>query len=118
LEVGDGGPSPEIFRRRGPHQSRYERARVDARSLRLPQRIVSGFVQALDFVAVEALVPNLQPRARLLGVGGWRRVDCDPRNEARFSSLSGRDEAAAPIQLPDADRGYGRARRRALGVRL
>ena len=42
--------APEILKsalRRGPHQSRYERARVDARSLRLPQRIIIDFVQAL-----------------------------------------------------------------------
>jgi hypothetical protein len=58
--------APEILKsalRRGPHQSRYERARVDARSLRLPQRIIIDFVQALDFAAVEALIPNLQPSA-------------------------------------------------------
>ena len=37
--------------------------RADARSLRLVQR----FVQALDFDAVEPLVPNLQPRAEGFG---------------------------------------------------
>ena len=64
--------APEVLKsalRRGPHQSRYERARVDARSLRLPQRIIIDFVQALDFAAVEALIPNLQPSAE-----GFRRA--------------------------------------------
>ena len=37
------------------------------RSLRLAQRIIIGFVQALDFAAVEALIPNLQPRAEGFG---------------------------------------------------
>ena len=34
-----------------------------ARSLRLPQRILTVFVQALDFATVEALVSDLQPSA-------------------------------------------------------
>ena len=33
------------------------------RSLRLAQRIVFGFIQALDFTAAEALIPDLQPCA-------------------------------------------------------
>jgi hypothetical protein len=41
--------------------------RADAQSLRLAQRIIIGFVQALDFAAVEALVPNLHPRAESFG---------------------------------------------------
>jgi hypothetical protein len=41
----------------GPHRSR------GARSLWLAQRIISGFVQALYFGAVEALISDLQPRA-------------------------------------------------------
>jgi hypothetical protein len=45
------------------------------RSLRLAQRIISGFVQALDFGAVEVLVANLQPRAQSLGVRKFQ-----PRN--------------------------------------
>jgi hypothetical protein len=62
--------APEVLKsalRSGPHQSRYERARVDARSLRLPQRIIIDFVQALDFAAVEALIPNLKPRSKGFG---------------------------------------------------
>jgi hypothetical protein len=58
--------APEVLKS-GPHQSRYERARVDARSLRLPQRIIIDFVQALDFAAVEALIPNLKPRSKGFG---------------------------------------------------
>src|SRR6476646_10654690 len=34
----------------------------------LPQRIIIGFIQALDFAAVEALIPDLQPRAERLWV--------------------------------------------------
>jgi len=33
----------------------------------LPQRIIIGFVQALDFAAVEALITDLQPRAEGFG---------------------------------------------------
>jgi hypothetical protein len=40
---------------------------ADARSLRIAQRIIIGFVKALDFSAVEALVPDLKPRAEGLG---------------------------------------------------
>ena len=36
-------------------------------SLRLAQRIVAGFVQSLNFVTVEALIPNLQPNAERSG---------------------------------------------------
>jgi hypothetical protein len=43
------------------------RARVDARSLRLPQRIIRGFVQTLYFAAAEALIPDLKPRAEGFG---------------------------------------------------
>ena len=32
-----------------------------------PQRIIISFVQALDFAAVEALIPNLQPCAEGFG---------------------------------------------------
>ena len=39
----------------------------DARSLRLAQRIIVGFVQALDFAAVEALIPDLKPCAEGFG---------------------------------------------------
>jgi hypothetical protein len=39
-----------------------------ARSLRLGQRIIVGFVKALDFAAVEALVSDLQRRTE----GFWR----------------------------------------------
>jgi len=38
-----------------------------ARSLRLPQWITIGFVQALDFAAVEALIPDLKPCAEGFG---------------------------------------------------
>jgi hypothetical protein len=37
------------------------------RSLRLTQRIITGFVQALDFGAVEALIPDLKPCAEGFG---------------------------------------------------
>jgi len=37
------------------------------RSLTLAQRIIIGFVQALDFAAAEALIPNLQPSAERFG---------------------------------------------------
>jgi hypothetical protein len=30
-----------------------------ARSLRLAQRVISGFIEAFDFAAVEALIANL-----------------------------------------------------------
>jgi hypothetical protein len=43
------------------------RARVDARSLRLPQRIIRGFVQTLYFAAAEALIPDIEPRAEGFG---------------------------------------------------
>jgi len=35
--------------------------------LRLPQRIIIGFVQALNFAAVEALIPDLKPCAEGFG---------------------------------------------------
>ena len=66
LKMWDGGRFPEICRRRGPI-SLGANSR-GARSLGLAQRIVFGFVQTLDFAAVEALIPNLQPRAE----GFWR----------------------------------------------
>ena len=50
--------------------------RAGARSLRLAQRIISGFVQALDFAAVETLIPNLQPRAE--GLGRSQVLDSEP----------------------------------------
>jgi hypothetical protein len=34
----------------------------------LPQRIVLGFVQALDFAAVEALIPDLHQAPKALGM--------------------------------------------------
>jgi hypothetical protein len=34
-----------------------------ARSLRLAQRIIAAFVQALDFITVKALITNLHPGA-------------------------------------------------------
>jgi hypothetical protein len=43
------------------------RTRAGARSLRLAQRVISGFVEALDFAAVEALIPDLQVRAEGFG---------------------------------------------------
>ena len=61
----DGGQHPEIYRRGGPIASL--RTRAGARSLRLPQRVISGFVQALDFVAAEALIPDLKPCAKGFG---------------------------------------------------
>src|SRR5262245_16242075 len=61
----DGGRKPEISG--GPHQSRCLLVRADARSLRLVQRIIIGFVQPLDFGAVEALIPDLKPRAEGFG---------------------------------------------------
>jgi hypothetical protein len=67
LEVGGGGRNPEIWRRRGPHQSRCELVRAGARSLRLAQRIIIGFVQPLYFAAVEALIPDLKRRAEGFG---------------------------------------------------
>src|SRR5262249_22249511 len=57
-----GGRFPEIRSARGPHHSRCERAR-GARSLRLAQRIIIGFVQAPDFATVEVLIPDLKRRA-------------------------------------------------------
>ena len=38
-------------------------SRARARSLRLAQRIIGSFVQALDFAAVKALIPDLKPCA-------------------------------------------------------
>ena len=61
-----GGVSLRFARRRGPI-SLVANARAGARSLRLPQRIIIGFVQALDFAAVEALIPNLKPRSKGFG---------------------------------------------------
>jgi hypothetical protein len=65
LESGARGLFPEIAARRGPHHSRCELVRAfDVSSLRLAQRILTVFVQALDFNTVEALVANLQPGAK------------------------------------------------------
>ena len=50
--------------------------RAGARSLRLPQRIVSGFVQTLDFAAVEALHPRPQAMRRRL----WAFASPRPRS--------------------------------------
>ena len=38
-----------------------------ARSLRLAQRVISGFIEAFDFAAVETLIANLQVRAKGFG---------------------------------------------------
>jgi hypothetical protein len=40
---------------------------ADARSLRIAQRIIIGFVKALDFATVEALIPDLKPCAEGFG---------------------------------------------------
>ena len=56
-----------------------------ARSLGLPQRIVFGFVKALDFTAVEPLISDLQPRAE--GFGRSQVLDSAP------DGLSSRCEA-------------------------
>jgi hypothetical protein len=37
------------------------------RSHRLAQRIIIGFVKALDFATVETLIPDLKPRAEGFG---------------------------------------------------
>jgi hypothetical protein len=39
----------------------------DVSSLSLPQRVFVGFVQALDFAAVEALIPDLKPCTERFG---------------------------------------------------
>jgi hypothetical protein len=57
FEVRGGGLFAEIAAGRGPHQSRCELVR-GARSLRLAQRIIIGFVQPLYFAAAEALVAD------------------------------------------------------------
>ena len=68
LKAGPGGLFPEIAARRGPHQSRCELVRAfDVSSLSLPQRVFVGFVQALDFAAVEALIADFQPRVEGFG---------------------------------------------------
>ena len=66
LKAGDGGRSPEIRSGRGPQFSHVANwcARLHARSLRFPERILTVFVQALDFNTVEALVSTLQPSAK------------------------------------------------------
>jgi hypothetical protein len=53
------------FRRKGAPFSHVANwcARLHARSLRLAQRILTVFVQALDFSTIEALVPHLHPSA-------------------------------------------------------
>ena len=76
LKPGGGGLFPEIAAGRGPHQSRCELVRADARSLRVTQRVISGFVQALDFGTAEALTPDLKPCAE-----GWVCVGPQRRNE-------------------------------------
>jgi hypothetical protein len=40
---------------------------VSSLSFRLSQRVVGGFVKAVDFTAIETLIPNLQPRAEGFG---------------------------------------------------
>ena len=60
-----------------------------ARSLRLPQRIVFGFLKALDFTAIEPLIPDLQPRAE--GFGRLQVLDSVP------DGLSGRCEPAVVL---------------------
>jgi len=60
------------------------RTRATAQSLGLAQRIIIGFVQALDFDAVEAFIPDLKPRARSLLISS--KDICD-----RFSRRSGFD---------------------------
>jgi hypothetical protein len=78
----------------GPIQSQARQRRCcelvrGARSLRLAQRIVFGFVQALDFAAVEALIPDLQARAE--GFGRSQVLDSVP------DGLSGRCEPAVVL---------------------
>jgi hypothetical protein len=41
--------------------------RADVRSFRLAQRIIIGFVKALNFTAVEALIPDLKRCAEGFG---------------------------------------------------
>jgi hypothetical protein len=60
-----GGDFLKSVRKRRPHQSCCELA--GARSLLLAQRIIIGFAQALDFAAVEALIPDLKPCAEGFG---------------------------------------------------
>jgi hypothetical protein len=62
-EAGDGGQTLGFVAGGGPIRLACERASAGARSLRLAQRIVFSFVQALDFAAVKTLIPHLQPSA-------------------------------------------------------
>ena len=66
FEAGWAGSFPEIGRRRGAISLRT-RARAGARSLRLAQRIIIGFVQALNFATAEALIRDLKPCAEGFG---------------------------------------------------
>jgi hypothetical protein len=58
LKSGDGVENLRFRREGGPIQ--FDARRTGARSLRLPQRIITSFVQAQDFAAVEALMPDLK----------------------------------------------------------
>ena len=62
-KAGAGVEILKSAREGAPIASLSTRERAGARSLRLAQWIVTGFVQSLNFVAVEALIPNLQPSA-------------------------------------------------------
>ena len=63
------GPAVAPFgaRTRSAHSTRQGPAPACVRSLGLAQRMAIGFIQALDFGAVEALVPHLQPCAEGFG---------------------------------------------------
>ena len=58
FEVRGRGRKSQVSPGRRPIQ--FDARRTGARSLRLPQRIITSFVQAQDFAAVEALIPDLK----------------------------------------------------------
>jgi hypothetical protein len=67
------------YRKEGP--AVLARAPRCAQSLAgFPQRIFIGFIKTLDCAAVEALIPNLQPRAERFGRA--QVLNCDRRASA------------------------------------
>jgi hypothetical protein len=66
LSPGMGVEILSSYRKEGP--AVLARAPRCAQSLAgFPQRIFIGFIKTLDCAAVEALIPNLQPRAERFG---------------------------------------------------
>ena len=66
LEVGHWGLFSEIGRRRGPHSISL-RTRAGRSVACVAQRVISGFIQTLDFAAVEACIPDFKPSTEGFG---------------------------------------------------